>query len=40
MVNYPDFASISFSFGTQMLYDTHYIGVEEVAFTMWHTNKK
>jgi hypothetical protein len=37
--NIPDLASILFSFVTQMLYYTHYIGVEEVAFTVWRTTK-
>jgi hypothetical protein len=39
VLNVPDLASISFSFVTQMLYYTHYTGVEEVAFTVWRTTK-
>ena len=39
VLNIPDLASTSFPLVTQMLYYTHYIGVEEVAFTVWRTTK-
>jgi len=39
VINIPDLASMSFSCVTQMLYYTHYIGVEEVALTVWRTTQ-
>jgi len=39
VINIPDLASMSFSCVTQMLYYTHYIGIEEVAFTVWRTTQ-
>jgi hypothetical protein len=37
VINILELANISLSFLTQILYYTHYIGVEEVAFTVWRT---
>jgi len=37
VINIRDLASTSFSCVTKMLYYTHYIVVEEVAFPVWRT---